>query len=56
MSQEKLGSNTNIDIEYLFLNLVGIDFFIVSFHFTVLCTGHSAKKARDRFRYRAGLR
>ena len=31
-------------------------FFIVSYHFTVLCTGHSAKKTHNRFSYRARLR
>ena len=40
----------------LFLSLVEIDFFIVSFHFTELCTGHSTKKAHNHFRYRAHLR
>ena len=39
-----------------FLNLVEIDFFIVSFHFRELCTGQSAKKARNPFRYKAHLR
>ena len=29
---------------------------VVSFYFTELCTGHSAKKAHNRFRYKAHLR
>ena len=38
------------------LKFSGDRFFIVSYHFTVLCAGHSAKKVHNRLRYTARLR
>ena len=40
----------------LFLNLVEIDFLQLLITSRCKCTGHSAKKAHNRFRYRARLR
>ena len=37
-------STTNMGIQQFVLKFSGDRFFIVSYHFTVLCTGHSAKK------------
>ena len=52
----KKKSTTSIGIQQFVLKFSGDRFFIVSYHFKVLCTGHSTKKAHNRFRYRARLR
>ena len=53
---KKLWSTTNIGIQSFVLKFSRDRFFIVSFHFMMLCTGHSTKKVHNCFRYRARLR